>query len=490
MRRTVEYTLFILVLLCAAPRVLPADDFQVATATYLGGPAQEEEWTAVDVAPDGAVVVAGSLPESEPGDVRPVDLLGGGYGIVVRLNPQGTKVLSATRMGDYIDDLEVGEDGRIAATGSFGVAVLSAGGSSLDWRDGDVIRGTKAAQFRNQTPPFKHARYTRRVARVAVGVDGTVASIQNDEKVHGTAPKMGHLYVWDPQGRRLCDVALRPYKYPKDVCVSAAHKLVIVGGLNTYSADSRHMKNHPIHMPFLVAYDYQGNKQWESYNFPAAASYAQNTFADSRVQRITIGRDGYLYMGGYVHGGDYVWRHDPHDVTKRSDHDTGYDSFSRAANMGPGRDHAYFAKFDPADGKILLGQPLLCRATEAGGGKPGQIQIKGIHADKSGNVYLSGYCEKYIKNRSAQRINGTAVGPYHAPEAFLMVVSPDFRTRKVWTVFSQHCESASWGVSVRCGTAALVAELYEGTMITTEGALQAKPGKPYDGYLMTWQPHE
>lgn len=490
MKEAIGYMLLSLIVLHPVARVSLADDFRPTTATYLGGPAQEEEWTAVDVAPDGTVVVAGSLPESEPGGVRPIDLLGGGYGIVVRMNGKGTEVLSTTRIGDYIDDLEVSDGGRIAVVGSFGVAVLSPDGSSVAWRDGEVIRGTKAAQFRNQTLPFKRARYTRRVARVAVGSDGTVASIQNDEKVHGTAPKMGHLYIWDRKGKRLCDVALRQYKYPKDVCVSATQKLVIVGGMSTYSADSRHMKNHPIHMPFLVAYDYQGNKRSESYNFSAAASYAQNTFADSRVQRVTVGRDGYLYMGGYIHGGDYVWRHDPHDVTRRSDHDTGYDSFSRASNMGPGRDHAYFAKLDPADGDILLGQALLCRQSETGGGKPGQIQIKGIHADNSGNVYLSGYCEKYIKNRSAKSVGGTAVGPYHAPEAFLMVVSPDFRTRKLWTVFSKHCESAAWGVSVRDGTAAMVAELYEGTLITTDGALQTKPDKPYDGYLVTWRPTE
>jgi hypothetical protein len=383
--------------------------------------------------------------------------------------------------------MEIGEDGAIAVTGSFGVALLSPDGSRILWRDAGIVRGTKAAQFRNQTPPFKLARYTRRVSRVAIGADGTVASIQSDQKIHSAEPKKGHLYVWDRQGQRLCDVPLVKYKYLKDVCVDSQHKLVIVGGFNTYAADSPHMKNHPIHMQFMTAYAYGGQEKWRNYDFTAQASYAQNTYADSRVQRLVIGRDGFLYMGGYIHGGDYVWVHDPKDVTKRLKKDTGFDSFSKAMNMGRGIDQGYFAKYDPATGEFLQGQALLCRREANGGGKPTQIQIKGIHADEKGCLYMSGYCEAYIKDRDSQKVLGVPVGAYYKPEPFLLVVSPDFRSRQVWTVFARHCEAASWGVSVREGVAALVAEVYEGELITTENAMQKEPPAARCGYLVTWK---
>ena len=474
-------------LVCAAATGFGAD-FAVQTATYIGGTSPNEEWNAVDIAPDGCVVVAGALPEGNPfGNVRLVDLLGGGYGVVARFAPGGTNAVSVSRLGDWIDDMETGEDGSIGVAGSFGVAVLSADGASVVWKDDAIIRGTKAAQFRNQTPPFKQERYTKRASRVAVGADGTVASIQSAEKVFGAGPKQGHLYVWDRTGKRLCDVPLVKYKYLEDVCVSASNKLVIVGGFNTYAADSKHMKDHPIHMPFIVAYSYDGTVKWEVYNFSAEASYAQNTFADSRVQRLTIGRDGFLYMGGYIHGGDYVWALDPLDVAKRSTHDTGYDSYSRAANMGRGIDQSYFAKFDPATGRILQGQVLLCRVNADGSGKPSQIQIKGIQADKKGNLYLSGYCEKFIKNRDACMIDGVAVGPYAKPEPFLLVVTPDFKTRKVWTVFAQHGEAAAWGVSVRNGEAVLLGGVYEGTVIATGNAFQQAPDAPIAGYPVVWK---
>jgi hypothetical protein len=468
----------------------PAAATEVLTATYLGGSEAGETWTAIDIAPDGTLVIAGTAPDFIAKDVKTTELMSGGYGIVVRMNAEGTQVLSLTRMGDYIEDMEVGEDGRIAVTGSFGVAALSPDATQLVWRDEAVIRGTKAAQFRNQTPPFKQERYTRRVARVAVGRDGTVASFQMEEKVHGVSdPKKGHLYAWDKDGKRLCDVQMTKYKYPEDLCVSAKDGLVIVGGFNTYAADSKHMKNHPIHMPFLTAYDYAGQIKWAAYDFTAPDTYAQNTFADSRVQRLTIGRDGFLYMGGYIHGGDHVWHHDPFDVTKKQNTEVGYDPFSVAMNMGRGIDHGYFAKYDPATGQILLSQALLCRQNPDGKGKPRQIQIKGIQADADGTVYLSGYCESFIKDRDQQAVAGIPVGPYAKPEPFLMVVSPDFKKRELWTVFAKKdCEAAAWGVSVRNGNAALIGEVYEGEVITTDNAPLKEPATHIDGYLVVTRP--
>jgi hypothetical protein len=462
-----------------------AGDFKVDMATYLGGASAAEEWVAVDIAPDGTVVAAGTMPDGGVKGAKGIDLLGGGYGVVLRLDPATMTPLTLTRLGDYIDDMEVGEDGAIVLTGSFGVAVLEPGGDKVRWRDATVIRGTRTAAFRNQTPPFKNDRYTRRVARVAVGIDGTVASMQNDEKRH-SGDMAGHLYIWDKDGKRLSDVALTKVKYPEDVVVAGKQGLVIVGGWNTYSADSRFMKDHPIHMPWMAAYTYAGEQKWLDYDFPAADCYALDFYADSRIQRLTIGRDGMLYMGGYIHGGDYVWARDPHDLKTRVKVDTGYDSFSVAANMGKGIDQGYFARFDPATGDILKGQVLLTRVQANGGGKPAQIQIKGIQADEQGNIYMSGYCEKYIKDRDAGTINGVKVGEYYKPEPFVLVVPPDMKTRTVWTVFAKHCEAAAWGMSVRNGRAALVGDVYEGEVITSENALQPAPLGGTDGYLVVW----
>jgi hypothetical protein len=477
----------LILVLLAIGGIAGAGNFEPTLATYLGGDESVEEWTAVDIAPDGHVVVAGSAPGYSPKGVEETWLLAGGYGIVLRLDPETNEIVSATRLGDYIEDMQVAPDGRIAITGSFGVAVLSPDASEILWRDADVVRGTRAAQFRNQTPPFKRRRYTRRVARVAIGADGTVAAMQAEQKDWGDAPKHGRLYVWTRDGKRRCDLRMTGYKYPKDLCVDSAHKQVIVGGFNTYAHDSPHMKNHPIHMQFLTAFNYDGKVNWAAYDFPAADVYAENTYADSRVQRLAIGADGMLYMGGYIHGGDYVWKHHPFDVTKRVRVDTGYDSYSVAANMGRGIDQSYFAKFDPKTGMILQGQVLLTRRQPNGGGKPAQIQIKGIDADTEGNVYIAGYCEAHIKDRAEQQVAGQTVGEYHGPEPFLLSVTPDFKQRRLWTVFAKEgCEAAAWGLSIRDGRGAIVGEVYQGEVMTTDNALQTEPVKHTDGYLVVW----
>ncbi|MFP3938153.1 MAG: SBBP repeat-containing protein [Phycisphaerae bacterium] len=479
---------FAAAMVCVCSIAVGQNNFQPTMATYLGGTESVEEWTCVDVAPDGHVVAAGMAPGYSVDGVQETWLMAGGDGIVLRVDPKNNEVVSVTRIGDWIEDMEIGPDGRIAITGSFGVAVLSPDASKIVWRDGDIVRGTRAAQFRNQTPPFKKYRYTRRVARVSVGEDGTVASFQAERKDWGDAPKHGRLYVWNRDGERLCDLRMTKYKYPKDLAVDSANKQVIVGGFNTYSHDSPHMKDHPIHMQFLTAFTYDGTVNWAAYDFPAKDVYAENTYADSRVQRLAIGADGYLYMGGYIHGGDYIWKHHPFDVKKRVQVDVGYDGYTMAANMGKGIDQSYFAKYDPKSGEILQGQVLLCRERPDGGGKPTQIQIKGIDADEDGNVYIAGYCEAYIKDRDKQRVAGEQVGEYHAPEVFLLSVTPDFSQRRVWTVFSREdCEAAAWALAVRNGWGAFVGEVYQGEVITTDNALQTAPAEHTDGYLVIWE---
>jgi hypothetical protein len=168
--------------------------------------------------------------------------------------------------------------------------------------------------------------------------------------------------------------------------------------------------------------------------------------------------------------------------------DTGYDAYSTASNMGRGIDQAYFARFDPATGEILKAQVLLCRQKPDGGGKPSQIQITGIHADTTGRTYLAGYCEAFIRQRDRQTVAGRPVGAYHKPEVFLLGVSPDFKSRSVWTVFSaERCEAAAWGLTCRDERAALVGEVYEGSAITTTNAPLTNAMAHVDGYLVYWK---
>lgn len=74
-------------------------------ATYLGLGASDAA-NAVDIAPDCAVVVGGQMTATEFGQ-SPTTLLGGTSGAVVRLDRKGQRVLSLTRLGAVVNDLEV-----------------------------------------------------------------------------------------------------------------------------------------------------------------------------------------------------------------------------------------------------------------------------------------------------------------------------------------------------------------------------------------------
>ena len=69
--------------------------------------------------------------------------MAGGDGIVMRVDPETNQPASVTRIGDWIEDLQIDLEGRIGLCGSFGVAVLDKTGAELLWRDGSIIRGTR-----------------------------------------------------------------------------------------------------------------------------------------------------------------------------------------------------------------------------------------------------------------------------------------------------------------------------------------------------------
>ncbi len=494
MKRSNIYYVIILFLVVIR---LEAQDFQITTSTYIGSSEISEEINGVDVAPDGSIVVVGILPESyNPDGLTSTNLLGGGTGVIIRYAMDGKSVLSVTRIKDSVFDVEVGEQGQIAVCGNFGVAVLNAEANDFLWKDTTIKTGTPEAHTTNFYQEFADAavkpRYVRSLSRVSIGKDGTVATMQVPVKYWYVDPPECYVYVYNSEGDRLYDF-LSNDEYPMDIAVDGNNQLVIFGGWNAEHAPHGGIEDHPIHVPFMRAYNYSGNLQWKNYGWSAEACYDQNHFADSRVQVMTIGEDGYLYMGGYIHGGDHLWKLGPKDITDRPDVtcNTG-DVYSQAINMGAGMDHAYFARFDPVNGDILKGQALLSRETEDNSlVKPRQIQIKGIDADEDGIVYMSGYTQDYIYNRSNKSINGMTVGamtsqtPYAEP--FFMEMNQDWSARNVWTVFSKNnCEGAAWGMAYRNGIKALVGEVFTGEIITTNDAPQPAAAGVHDGFLVTW----
>ncbi len=474
-----------------------AANFPVSTASYLGTNSVDDAIFAVDVAPDATIVLGGRLAGFTPSGITATELLGGGDGVVLRCKTSG-EILSLSRIGGCVHDLEIGADGKIAVCGDFGTGLLSADASEVLWVKTDIKKGTIDAYTGSFYGDFASSsvnmRYRRALSRVSIGSDGTVASMQQplkyyDEQYNIRPTPYCWVYIYDIDGNELGRFTADD-KYSEDICVDGKNKLVIHAGWNPKHHDWGSVKDHPIHVPFMRAYTYSASLEWENYDWTALACYQQNSFADSRVSEVVIGNDGYLYMAGYIHGGDHLWKLGPKKITDRPDVFIGYDNYSNPTNMGPGIDHAYFCKYDPVNGDILKGQAAIVRENADGSGRPRQSQIKGLDAGPDGTVYMSGYCQEFLPNRSSVRINGIAVGSVSsstpAAEPFVLIVNPDWKSRKAWVSFSKSgCEGIFWGLGCRNGVVATAGTIFKGSAIVSK-AEQPSSGGLHEGYIVAW----
>lgn len=428
--------------------VLPTatTNLQVSAATYLGG-AATDQLTALDVAPDGTIVVAGALPGFNPGGVAPVTLLGGGDGVVVRLSNDGRTVRSVTRLGALVNDLEVNQSGQIAACGNVGVALLNSAASAALWSYSPGVG-----------------------SRCALGDDGTVAALVGDMVyVYGAAGNV--LGSWAVGGTSRSDIA-----------VDALSGQVFVTGYT--------QKTSVLQVAWIKAWSYAGTLAWTSYDFSAAEIGGQGLGAETRGERLAIGRDGKLYFAGSINGGTgaSIFGRDPRSVSVKlgSDRAVATDSYNTPSNVGSIK-MVWYGRYSPATGALEQGASLLTRLSAGGGNS---IAVRAIMADQYGSMFIAGDASCCLHNRNTRQIANVTVGPYASSEAYLLTVSPDFRQRLVWTPFAGAggaANSPATGVSVRGNTAA-IGITFKGGALITANALQLAPGSAQDGYIAVWRP--
>lgn len=424
------------------------DDLNVCTATYLGGSGADHV-AALDIAPDGAIVFGGAIPGNDLG-LSPTALLGGGDGVVLRLASTGKKVLSVTRLGKAITDLEVSrKDGAIAVSGDFGVALLDPEAGASRWQKD--LGGS--------------------ASRVAVGADGAVAALRG-----------ATISVFDASGAALGSFSTTASAL-SDLAVDGASQTVFVTG---YKQDDGGACTQ-YKSTFIRAFGYDGTAKWTSYDWNHDQVGASSDCADSTGLALAMGRDGKLYYAGKSDGGNTVHQKDPRDLAKKAPN-VGFDAYNQPFGLSGANAIGYYARFNPGDGVIEQGQFILTRKGDNGGNAAVPSVIT---ADDKGNVFVGGSSAFQIENHDAKKIDGQAVGPYASFEAFALIASPDLSKRLTWTVFTRTGPADAKAMAAADGIVVFGAEQSEGQMmkggLITVEALQEKPaGGGSEAFLSVW----
>lgn len=419
-----------------------SSELEPTASTYLGGlPA--DLVSAVDLAPDCAVVVGGQISGTDFG-IRPTVLFGGTSGAVLRLDSKGQRVLSLTRLGQVVNDLEVRrKGGQIAVAGDFGLALLSPDGKSALWSVTD------------QGP----------AGRVAVGNDGTVAALFGKT-----------LSVYDSSGKA---VGSRSFgdSAVNDVAVDDLSQTVFVTGF----AQRDGGPCSELQVAWVRAYDYSGQiLRWRAYDWTyAEVAAASNSCADTRGIRVAMGRDGKLYFAGESAGGNTIYRYEAQSLAKPAAN-VKYDPFTDAYNTASNH-ITYYARFEPASGQQGAGQILLARL---GTGKGNTIRPLALAADEAGRVYVGGVAACCIANRQAGglKLNGETLPDYSGGDAWVFVASPDLRSRLLWMVWNKGGKGEVRGLAAGGGIAVMGAVVGQVPFHTWQAVQDAAAG----GYLSVW----
>ncbi|MEM8533209.1 MAG: hypothetical protein AAGF95_20380, partial [Chloroflexota bacterium] len=384
------------------------NNLPASAATYLGGDG-EDQANAVEVAPDGNVVMAGTMPNHNPGGVTPTELLGGGSGAIVRVDGDGQEVLSVTRIGAAVSDLEMNDEGQMAVCGDFGVATLNATASEVLW-NAEPGSGT----------------------RCSIGADGTVAAIVGSEA-----------QVYNASGDAIASWGIGG-SFQEDIVVDSANNLIIATGFT-----NRRGGGNPVQVAFIKAWNYNGESEWTNYDFSGGDAARTSLMADTRGYRLAIGGDDKLYFTGESAGGNTIYGRDPKNIDENlGDRQVKTDNYTNPFNTKSNH-ITWYGRYNPANGDLEQGQIILTRLSSGGGNT---IRPRGIDADVNGTVYVSGVAACCIADRDNQQLGGQAIGGYTGGESFLLVVSPDLEERLYWTPFPGGGDAS---VAVRNGTAAL-----------------------------------
>ncbi len=422
----------------------PTNNLDVSAATYLGGK-EDDSTNAVDISVDGnIVIVGGSLKNANLGG-KETELLGGGDGTIIRYNAKTNEAVATSRLPGKVLDLEVSKNGDIAVAYEGGIAVLNSDATQVKW-----------------------SKSLSNVARIAISDNGKVGVVRDRE-----GPDKAHLF--DNNGEQLKEwITDNSKRNFLDIAVTDQNGGMVI-------ATGFEQKTRILQVAFTQAWSYEGENLWKNYDFDDTDIYKENLMADTRGQRVAIGRDGQLYSSYFVNGGTgfSIFYRDPFDLSEKvsGDRKIETDKYNSPTNVNSIK-MTWYGRYDLKTGDLVKGQSLLGRLSN---GKGNSVDVDSITATEDGTVILAGAAGARIANRDVQTIEGQAVNKYAGFEGYLAVISPDLKERRSWTPIT---DSDGAVAAFRDGKTAVVTTTdFEKGQIT-HNAIQDSAGGKNDGYLI------
>ncbi len=376
--------------------------YGIAVSSFLGGSGFDDAVVGARIQSDGTIVLAANLgadirlrigAAAGRGAAR-VRTSGRGGGVVVRLSPDGRKLLSLRPIAQELKDMAIDAGDNIyLAAGARGVIRLSPKSDRIVW-----------------------AKPVGDCSRVDAAADGHVAAIA-----------AGGIHVFDPRGRQIGRA--EGSQFTNDVCIDGASKTVAFCGFrNAKAFDGK--KTNPVQICYVHGLSYDGRRKWTNYDWSTDRDSDRflnkptNNMADTRADRCSIGRDGRLYVTFQVAGGNHIFRYSPTDITEKVKL-AGGDKYHQFYNSRS-EHKCFFARYEPGTGAFLAGQEFCGRLPN---GRTNAVVTKSgeINADEAGRVYLVG------KAAFGLPLSANPDGGDYTGGGFILVMSPDLRTRLLCT---------------------------------------------------------
>lgn len=425
------------------PAWTPSPTIAVCTATYLGGMGADR-FAGVAIGPDGSIYVAANLPGLTVNyGPNPLELLNGGAGVVVRLDPTGRMIVGWTRLGNELFALDVAAStGDVIVSGGFGLASLTPEIDALNW-----------------SVPADASE------RIDVTPEGGVALVSSK-----------NVRVVDPEGSTLVTFMVDA-DHVEDIAYDSAREHILAAGFEQVASN--------LQRPYVRAYDLSGAIVWTAWDWPSGV--ASGYGSDTRAYAVSVGADGFVYMAGEAHGGETVFKLDPQNPEVRVEA-VAHDDYSKTFNLNGSAPIGYFARLDPDTGAWRAGQFVVTRLSS---GKGNAARLRHIEARADGTVLIGGQSACCIKEGAEVRVAGTAPMPEYAGGAFVMATDPSMTRRFLWTTFAASATKMSLdGIAFR-GEAIAVIQRHEadgamglvGRAITHEALQPERNGGASEAYL-------